>query len=73
MKYPEARKEFGWSAKYIIEGNLLDVGCGYGVFSEFIQSATDYLGIDANIVSVQRGVSLGGDIKHMSIELISLD
>lgn len=73
MKYPEARKEFGWSAKYLNEGNLLDVGCGYGDYSEFIQSETDYLGIDTNIESVQRGVSLGRDIKHMSIEEIPLN
>jgi len=67
--YSNVKEEYSYSGKFIgQEDDVLDVGCGDGNFSQFMD-VSNFNGIDLNIESVQRGQAKGLNISKESIEI----
>jgi SAM-dependent methyltransferase len=66
--YPDERGEFQYAARLVkAHQKVLEIGCGKGVFADFIPSAT-YIGLEFNASAVQRARARGLTVLKESIE-----
>ena len=65
----EGKSEFDYSAKQITNGSsVLDVGSGRGVFSKYLDSSIDYLGLELSSEAVQLAKEDQINILNLTIE-----